>query len=59
MNCSFMQKPFIEYSDRDYGKANVAIFNIAVFIQFNPPGGVLDIFLGGEVRHGPSYPDPV
>ena len=22
-------------------------------------GGVLDIFLGGEVRHGPSYPDPV
>ena len=23
------------------------------------PGGVLDISLGGEVRHGPSYPDPV
>ena len=22
-------------------------------------GGVLDISLGGEVRHGPSYPDPV
>ena len=22
------------------------------------PGGVLDISLGGEVRHGPSYPDP-
>ena len=22
-------------------------------------GGVLDIFLGGEVRPGPSYPDPV
>ena len=22
-------------------------------------GGVLDIFLGGEVRLGPSYPDPV
>ena len=21
--------------------------------------GVLDIFLGGEVRRGPSYPDPV
>ena len=24
-----------------------------------PPGGVLDISLGGQVRHGPSYPDPV
>ena len=23
------------------------------------PGGVLDISLGREVRHGPSYPDPV
>ena len=23
------------------------------------PGGVLDISLGGEVRPGPSYPDPV
>ena len=23
------------------------------------PGGVLDVSLGGEVRHGPSYPDPV
>ena len=23
------------------------------------PGGVLDISLGGEVRRGPSYPDPV
>ena len=23
------------------------------------PGGVLDIFLGGEVRRGPSCPDPV
>ena len=23
------------------------------------PGGVLDIFLGGEVWRGPSYPDPV
>ena len=22
-------------------------------------GGVLDICLGGEVRRGPSYPDPV
>ena len=22
-------------------------------------GGVLDIYLGGEVRLGPSYPDPV
>ena len=22
-------------------------------------GGVLDISLGGEVRPGPSYPDPV
>ena len=22
-------------------------------------GGVLDISLDGEVRHGPSYPDPV
>ena len=22
------------------------------------PGGVLDIFLGREVRRGPSYPDP-
>ena len=22
-------------------------------------GGVLDIFLGAEVRRGPSYPDPV
>ena len=22
-------------------------------------GGVLDISLGGEVRYGPSYPDPV
>jgi len=25
----------------------------------NPGGGVLDISLGGEVRPGPSYPDPV
>ena len=25
----------------------------------NIPGEVLDISLGGEVRHGPSYPDPV
>ena len=24
-----------------------------------PRGGVLDISLGGEVRTGPSYPDPV
>ena len=24
-----------------------------------PPGGGLDISLGGEVRRGPSYPDPV
>jgi len=24
-----------------------------------PGGGVLDISLGGEVRLGPSYPDPV
>ena len=24
-----------------------------------PGGGVLDISLGGEVRTGPSYPDPV
>ena len=24
-----------------------------------PGGGVLDISLGGEVRRGPSYPDPV
>ena len=23
------------------------------------PGGVLDISPGGEVRRGPSYPDPV
>ena len=23
------------------------------------PGGMLDISLGGEVRPGPSYPDPV
>ena len=23
------------------------------------PGGLLDISLGGEVRRGPSYPDPV
>ena len=25
----------------------------------NPGGGVLDISPGGEVRRGPSYPDPV
>ena len=25
----------------------------------DPPGGVLDISLGGEVRPEPSYPDPV
>ena len=25
----------------------------------NPGGGVLNISLGGEVRRGPSYPDPV
>ena len=25
----------------------------------NTPGEVLDISLGGEVRRGPSYPDPV
>ena len=23
------------------------------------PGGVLEISLGGEVRRGPSYPDPL
>ena len=29
--------------------------------MLTPPGGggVLDISLGGEVRPGPSYPDPV
>ena len=32
-----------------------------VTIRMKPPGGggVLDISLGGEVRRGPSYPDPV
>ena len=32
-----------------------------VLITTGPPGGggVLDISLGGEVRRGPSYPDPV
>jgi len=30
------------------------------FLQtYGGPGGVLDISLGGEVRLGPSYPDPV
>ena len=29
-------------------------------VCFSPPGGgVLDISLDGEVRRGPSYPDPV
>ena len=30
-------------------------------VRFSPPGGggVLDISLDGEVRRGPSYPDPV
>ena len=27
--------------------------------NWSPGGGVLDIFLGGEVWRGPSYPDPV
>ena len=34
-----------------------------VFHTYTHPGGGggggLDISLGGEVRHGPSYPDPV
>ena len=30
-----------------------------VSIRTRGGGGVLDISLGGEVRHGPSYPDPV
>ena len=29
------------------------------FLSCSEPGEVLDIFLGGEVRRGPSYPDPV
>ena len=29
------------------------------WVALPPPGGVLDISLGGEVRPGPSYPDPV
>ena len=29
------------------------------YCGFAPEGGVLDISLGGEVRRGPSYPDPV
>ena len=28
-------------------------------LSLSPGGGVLDISLGGEVRRGPSYPDPV
>ena len=30
-----------------------------ISIVTSPGGGVLDISLGGEVRRGPSYPDPV
>ena len=32
---------------------------VVCVIGEHPPGGVLDISLGGEVRRGPSYPDPV
>ena len=41
----------------------MALLAFAGFLRFHElailPGGVLYISLGGEVRHGPSYPDPV
>ena len=36
-------------------KVNHEVLTAAIF----KTGGVLDIFLGGEVRPDPSYPDPV
>ena len=34
-------------------------YTLSILISFNPGGGVRDISLGGEVRPGPSYSDPV
>ena len=47
----------------DFEKNSLGRYGIQLY-QFEPrvdtgPGGVLYISLGGEVRHGPSYPDPV
>ena len=33
-------------------------FMLSIMMMLKPPRGVLDISLGGEVRRGPSYPDP-
>ena len=34
-------------------------FSLCLELVGLTPGGVLNVSLGGEVRHGPSYPDPV
>ena len=39
-------------------RAFIRSFTVST-VQNTPGGGVLDISLGGEVRRGPSYPDPV
>ena len=36
------------------GNTSEAVYIVIALIK-----GVLDISLGGEVRRGPSYPDPV
>ena len=42
------------------GRAGLKVMTNGVRADWlSVPGGILDISLGGEVRRGPSYPDPV
>ena len=36
-----------------------AVSSVILYPFWSSPGGVFDISLGGEVRRGPSYRDPV
>ena len=53
---------FISFCQHIAQKLGCQYFNVMRRLsKYNPGrgGGVLDISLGGEVRPGPSYPDPV
>ena len=42
-----------------YGNSVIEILTCGIAVSSSPPpGGVLDISLGGEARPGPSYPGP-
>ena len=40
------------------GQCLNSVFQTNASVWSSGEGGVLDLFLGGEVRPGPSYPDP-